>query len=393
MPAALGVFAALAFVLGLVVILAQVARRVAPRSGGSNQHTRIEVLSRVGLAPRQGLATVRVGGRTALVSYGDGGVRYLLDVDLDEAGKAAEDDASAAPEATSVDGRSFPLLLERAGRKVAGLRSLMLLVPALVALPFGAAPLGAQQQGARQPDQPTVAEPRQPTVPRVLDELPGMNLTLGDEDQNPLEISGPVGTVIFIGFLTLLPTLLLLMTSFTRILIVLHLLKQALGTQTAPPAHLLAAMALLLTGFVMAPTMQEVNETALAPWVAGEMNEGDMLRAAAVPFRNFMLEATREQDLVAFVQMQQGPAPETVEDIPMVTVASAFVTSELTSAFQMGFAVFLPFVVIDLVVASVLMSMGMFMLPPVMVSLPFKLLLFVLVDGWSLVMGSLVQSF
>jgi flagellar biosynthetic protein FliP len=223
--------------------------------------------------------------------------------------------------------------------------------------------------------------------------LPEFRLALGGGDQDGLELSGPVGTVLFIGFLTILPTLLLLMTSFTRILIVLHLLKQALGTQTAPPGHLLAALALILTGFVMAPTLEEANQRGLTPWMEGRLASEEALREAAQPFRVFMLNATRDQDLEQFVQMSANPAPQSPEQIPLVTLTAAFVTSELTSAFQMGFALFLPFLVIDVAVASVLMSMGMFMLPPVMVSLPFKLLLFVLVDGWSLVMGSLVESF
>jgi flagellar biosynthetic protein FliP len=228
----------------------------------------------------------------------------------------------------------------------------------------------------------------------VLDlarQLPAMDLRIGDEDG--FSVSGPVGTVLFIGFLTLLPTVLLMMTGFTRILVVLHLLKQAMGTQTAPPAHLLAAMALLLTGFVMAPTLSEVNQQAIGPWMEGQMDEVEMMRTASFSFRNFMLGAVEETDLATFMDMHGSEAPETVDQIPLLVITSAFVTSELRHAFQIGFALFLPFVVIDIVVASVLMSMGMFMLPPVMVSLPFKLLLFVLVDGWSLVVGGLVQSF
>lgn len=229
------------------------------------------------------------------------------------------------------------------------------------------------------------------TVPGA--DFPSVEVSLGAGDEQALRLSGPVGTVVFVGFLTLLPALLLLMTSFTRILVVLHLLKQAIGTQTAPPAQLLAAMALLLTGFVMAPTLQEANATAVRPWMDGQIDEVQMLDSASVPFRAFMLSNVRDSDVRTFVQMQTGPAPESVDDIPLTVLASAFVTSELRSAFQMGFALFLPFVIIDIVVASVLMSMGMFMLPPVMVSLPFKLLLFVMVDGWGLVIGSLVRSF
>jgi flagellar biosynthetic protein FliP len=218
-------------------------------------------------------------------------------------------------------------------------------------------------------------------------------MSLGQEDGEGLQVSGPVGIVLFMGFLTLLPTLLLIMTSFTRILVVLHLLKQALGTQTAPPGHLVAAMALLLTGFVMAPTLSEANRVGVDPWVRGEIDEVAMLQEASVPFRSFMLSTMRQQDLEAFMEMGRVGPVETVEDVPLVVVMTAFVTSELRAAFQMGFALFLPFVVIDLVVASVLMSMGMFMLPPIMVSLPFKLLLFVMVDGWTLVMEGIVRSF
>jgi flagellar biosynthesis protein FliP len=202
-----------------------------------------------------------------------------------------------------------------------------------------------------------------------------------------------VGVVVVMGLLTLLPTLVLMMTSFTRILIVLHFLRQALGTQTAPPSQLVAGLALLLTGFVMAPTLSDVNKTALQPWLDGKMEQAEMMKTAAGPFREFMLRQTRDRDIETFVQMSKMQPPDSVQDVPLVVLVSAFVTSELRTAFQIGFALFLPFIVIDVVVSSVLMSMGMFMLPPAMISLPFKLLLFVLVDGWSLIVQSLVASF
>jgi flagellar biosynthesis protein FliP len=202
-----------------------------------------------------------------------------------------------------------------------------------------------------------------------------------------------VGTVLVIGLLAMLPTLLLLMTSFTRVLVVLHFLRQALGTQTAPPAQMIAALALLLTAFVMAPTLERVNETAIRPWVDGEMDEATMMATAVGPFRDFMASHVRESDLATFLDMGHGAPPETMDDVPLITLVSAFAISELRTAFQIGFVLFLPFLVIDLVVAAVLMSLGMFMLPPVMVSLPFKLLLFVLVDGWALVVHSVVASF
>jgi flagellar biosynthetic protein FliP len=208
-----------------------------------------------------------------------------------------------------------------------------------------------------------------------------------------LHLSGTVGVVVMMGLMTLLPTLLLMMTGFTRILIVLNFLKQALGTQTAPPAQLIAALALLLTGFVMAPTLNEVNRTAIKPWMDGTITQEEALSVGSKPFRVFMLKQVRRQDVETFVRISHTPTPPTINDVPMVTLTSAFVISELRTAFQIGFALFLPFIIIDVAVSSVLMSMGMFMLPPAMISLPFKLLLFVLVDGWSLIVQSLVTSF
>lgn len=380
---------ALAFTLGLVALLAYAARRFGPGLTSRNGLGHIDVLSRSNLAPRQGVATIRVEGRMMVVSFGDGGVRHIADVEPVGPVEERESRYGTRHEVTSASQPTsgFADALVGATRKVSGLKALSLSVVLLLGV--GVFPAAAQQP-APQLD-PAVVE-------AAIAGLAGggtgpqVNLTLGDEEEG-LQISGTVGTVIFIGFMTMIPTLLLMTTSFTRILIVLHLLKQALGTQTAPPAHLLAAMALLLTGFVMAPTFEQVHQTAIVPWMDGEIDELQMLDSASVPMRDFMLRVAREQDLRAFLEMRQAPPPETVDDIPFVVVTSAFVTSELTSAFQIGFALFLPFVVIDVVVASVLMSMGMFMLPPVMVSLPFKLLLFVLVDGWALVLSSLVQSF
>jgi len=227
----------------------------------------------------------------------------------------------------------------------------------------------------------------------IMRMLPQMDVQLGDAKDGGLRLNGTVGIVVMMGLLTLLPTLLLMMTGFTRILIVLHFLKQALGTQSAPPAQLLAAMALLLTGFVMAPTLSEVNNKAITPWLDGTITQVEMMKTGVVPMREFMLKQTRESDLKTFVEMSRLPRPNSAADVPLHVLMSAFVASELRTAFQIGFAIYLPFIIIDTVVASVLMSMGMFMLPPAMISLPFKLLLFVLVDGWSLTISSLVQSF
>lgn len=228
----------------------------------------------------------------------------------------------------------------------------------------------------------------------IMRMMPQMDVKLGgDGETGGLRLNGTVGIVVMMGLLTLLPTLLLMMTGFTRILIVLHFLKQAMGTQSAPPAHLLAGMALLLTGFVMTPTLTQVNRQAIEPWLEGKMTQVEMMKTGVKPMREFMLRQTRESDLKTFVEMSRMPRPNSVDDVPLHVLMSAFVASELRTAFQIGFAIYLPFIIIDAVVASVLMSMGMMMLPPAMISLPFKLLLFVLVDGWTLTITSLVQSF
>ncbi len=261
----------------------------------------------------------------------------------------------------------------------------------------GAPAANAATSNSARPADATVAEP-DPTQPAsVADAVSGLapqlDLRVGNGPDGGLRLNGTVGVVLMMGLMTLVPTLLLMMTGFTRILIVLHFLKQAMGTQSAPPAHLVAGLALLLTGFVMAPTLSEANRTAISPWLEGRIEQTEMLKTGVVPFREFMLRQTNEKDLRTFVEMSRIEQPETPDDVPLHVLMSAFVASELRTAFQIGFAIYLPFIIIDAVVASVLMAMGMFMLPPAMISLPFKLLLFVLVDGWSLTMQSLIQSF
>jgi flagellar biosynthetic protein FliP len=279
-------------------------------------------------------------------------------------------------------------------------------VAATAATPQTAGAPGAATPGAATTPAPggkTVVPPPGPaplsamkTTEQMVQRLaPQMDLRMGGTPgaNDGLRLSGTVGVVIMMGLLTLLPTLLLMMTGFARILIVLQFVRQAIGAQSAPPAQLLAALALLITGFVMTPTLEEANRTALQPWLAGTMEQSEMMEKAVIPFRAFMLRQTRDKDLETFIELSGTAEPATPDDIPLVVLASAFTTSELRTAFQMGFAVFLPFIIVDMVVSSVLMSMGMYMLPPAMIALPFKLLLFVLVDGWTLVVQSLVQSF
>ena len=193
--------------------------------------------------------------------------------------------------------------------------------------------------------------------------------------------------------ITLLPALVLMMTGFTRIVIVLGILRQALGAGQTPPNQVLIGLALFLTLFVMSPVITRINDEALQPYIAGSIDSVGALQKAVVPLKKFMLDQTRESDIATFVRISGGHGYATPEDVPLTVLVPAFVTSELKTAFLIGFLIFIPFVIIDLVVASVLMSMGMMMLSPVLISLPFKLMLFVLVDGWSLVMGTLAGSF
>ncbi len=193
--------------------------------------------------------------------------------------------------------------------------------------------------------------------------------------------------------LTLLPAILLMMTAFTRIVIVLGILRQALGAGQTPPNQVIVGMALFMTFFVMAPVFERVNAEAIKPYMEGRIETTAALERAIVPLKRFMLDQTRESDIATFVRISGGEGFATPEDVPLSILVPAFVTSELKTAFMIGFLLFIPFVIIDLVVASVLMSMGMMMLSPVLISLPFKLMLFVLVDGWSLVMGTLAEGF
>jgi flagellar biosynthetic protein FliP len=200
-------------------------------------------------------------------------------------------------------------------------------------------------------------------------------------------------TLLFMTSLSFLPAALLLMTSFTRIVIVLSLLRQALGTQQAPPNQVIVAMALFLTVFVMGPVFDRIYTDAYQPFSENKISIGQALEKGAVPLKEFMLKQTREADLALYVKMSNTPALQGPEDVPLRVLVPAFITSELKTAFQISFAIFIPFLIIDMVVASILMSMGMMMMSPAIVSLPFKLMLFVLVDGWQLLIGSLAQSF
>ncbi|MER1990020.1 MAG: flagellar type III secretion system pore protein FliP [Solibacillus isronensis] len=212
-------------------------------------------------------------------------------------------------------------------------------------------------------------------------------------ESDPGNVSTSVTLLFLLTVLSLAPSLLILMTSFARIVIVLSFTRTALATNQMPPNQVIIGLALFLTFFIMAPTFQQVNEQALQPLFDEEINLEEAYERATIPFKHFMAQNTRQKDLELFIEYNQAEYPDSIEEIPMTLLVPAFALSEIKTAFQMGFMIFIPFLVIDMVVASTLMSMGMMMLPPVMISLPFKILLFVLVDGWYLVMKSLLQSF
>ena len=221
--------------------------------------------------------------------------------------------------------------------------------------------------------------------------LPSIQLGM-DDVEDPEKISSALQILFLLTILTLAPSILILTTSFARIIIVLSFLRQAMGTQQTPPTQILIGLGLFLTLFVMGPTWTEINDKALQPYLNEEISQTDALKQAEMPLKTFMLRQTREKDLSLFVDIS-GAKPNSNEEVDIRSLIPAFIISELKTAFQIGFLIYIPFLILDMVVASILLSMGMMMLPPVLISLPFKLMLFVMVDGWYLTVGSLMRSF
>ena len=219
-----------------------------------------------------------------------------------------------------------------------------------------------------------------------------VNVNMEDASE-PGRISVVLEIFALLTVLSLAPSILIMLTSFTRIAIVLSLLRQALGTHQSPATQIIVGLSIFLTIFIMTPVWNEVNEGAFKPYRAGQLSVTDTVERASIPIRKFMLKHTREKDLALMISISGGERPQNVDSVPTMTIIPAFVISELKTAFQIGMLLYIPFIIIDMVVASVLLSMGMMMLPPIMISLPFKLMLFVLADGWYLVIGSLVKSF
>jgi flagellar biosynthetic protein FliP len=222
---------------------------------------------------------------------------------------------------------------------------------------------------------------------------PGVTLTIDPQSPAPKQVTSGVQLLVLMTVLSLAPTVLILATSFTRIVIVLSMLRSAIGTPSIPPNQVIIGLSMLLTFFIMAPVYKQIDETALQPFLKEQIDQDSAWKLAQKPIREFMFKQTREKDIQLFLDLGHEPKPATLDDISTVSLFPAFVISELKTAFTMGFVIYIPFLVIDLVVSSILLSMGMMMLPPSLVSLPFKLLLFVMVDGWYLIVRSLVLSF
>lgn len=222
--------------------------------------------------------------------------------------------------------------------------------------------------------------------------LPTITFGIG-EANTPKQVSTALQILFIFTVLSMAPAILLMTTAFTRIIIVLAIMRQALGIQQMPPSQVLLGLALFLTFFVMSPVFGKINETALQPYLKEEISQEQALELATEPMREFMFSQAKEKEIGLMMDISGNNAPQYQDDVPIMALIPAFMLSEIKQAFQMGFMIYIPFLVIDMVVASILLSMGMMMLPPIIISLPFKLMLFVLMDGWSLVVGSLVQSF
>lgn len=228
------------------------------------------------------------------------------------------------------------------------------------------------------------AQPKQPVSPEKPQPTVDLNKTANS--------STPLQIVVMLTLLSFIPAILISMTCFTRLIVVFHFLRQALGTQETPNNQILLGLALFITLFVMGPTLKQVYDGAYKPMSDGEITQTEALERGLVPLRAYMLKHTREKDLALFIRLSKSARPATADDVPTTALIPAYMISELKTAFQIGFVLFLPFLVVDIAVSSVLLSMGMMQLPPVVVSMPFKILLFVMVDGWYLIVGSLVKS-
>ncbi len=255
----------------------------------------------------------------------------------------------------------------------------------LISAAVGWAPVGGRRALA-----PAKAAPRAPTAPTIP--IPSINIGVGAA-KSPTEVVGALQILLLLTVLSLAPTLLVMVTSFTRIICVLSFVRTAMGTQSVPPNQVLAGLALLLTFFIMQPVITDINKNAVQPYLKHQISQSVAIEKAVQPLRVFMFKQTREKDIQLFYSISKEPRPVAQKDVPTYLLVPAFVLSELKTAFEIGFAIYIPFIVVDMVVASILLSMGMMMIPPIIISLPFKILIFILVDGWDLTISALFQSF
>ncbi len=384
-------FVALPLILGLAYLILKygLSRRY-PVAGGK---PRMKLVEQLPLGPKTTLSLVAFNGKHYLFAHQDNTIKLVKE--LDELADAEEIIEQGMEQFTPRTAREFDKLLRSMasgapgklhkmkktiwasltaegtlGRGKVGLKIALLMI--LLTLIIGAI-LMFGREAAAQP-------------------FPAIDLNVHPAD-SPAQVVDSVKLLVLLTLLTLAPAILVMLTSFTRIIIVLSLLRNALGVQAVPANQIIIGLALFLTVFIMAPTGKEINEQAIQPYLNNQIGQEEAQELGAQPLREFMLRQTREKDLELFINLAKIERPGTPDDVPLHIVVPSFVVSELKTAFEIGFLLFVPFLVIDMVVASILMSMGMFMLPPIMISLPFKLLLFVMVDGWYLVVKSLVESF
>jgi flagellar biosynthetic protein FliP len=347
----------------MIVLAAIVLLRVLLRMSGAaplKSNRRLKVVESAALGTRQRLHIIEVDGQRLLVGSSDGSVRLVGRL---SPGEVVE---SAAEESSAVRAREWSWVswswLRRLGRAMG-------IVLLLVGLEAGIAEAAA-------PD---------------ADPAPSFSISL-DDATGPDQLSSTLQIVALITLVSVAPSILLMATCFTRILIVMSLVRQAVGIHSVPPNQVLVGLALFTTFYVMAPVGRQIHEEAILPYLEREIDDQTALERAAPPIRAFLLSHTSEDDLELFLTLADEEPPENYEDVGFATLLPSFMVSELRTAFEIGFTVFLPFLIIDIVIASMLISMGMIVLPPMMIALPFKLMLFVLLDGWNLVIGSLVKG-
>jgi len=363
--------AALCVVLGAIVLLRTLIVRLGLTFGSTNGSRRIKVLETTSLGAKQQLHLVEVDGRQLLLGASDAGIQRLARL------SASEPDSNEGASGTVVnrpdhksrhqDGRR-PRLVGLVSAWI-GTTSILLMMATLLIAPAAM----AQQAGDLSSPAPTLS-------------ISINGATAPDQLSDTLKI------VLILTAISVAPSLLLMATCFTRILIVLALLRQAIGTATLPPNQVLVSLALMTTVYVMTPVGEVIYADSLEPYMAEKIGGEEAIERGLAPVREYLLNHTREEDLRLFVEMKGGKAPEVEEDIALPVLMPAFMISEIRTAFEIGFMIYLPFLVVDLVIASMLISLGMIMLPPVMIALPFKLMLFVLVDGWNLTLTALVAG-